>query len=497
MNSRTEPHLISYLWIICLMSLPAGMMIGLQIGTLSKQYKRIQESFSADVKKAIQTAQYQYALWNSHTSSENNKNSYNSIYTNADSSFVMMIAQSAQAYPLLDFQPDTLLPKIRNEQFQRFKDEMERTRRKENTRLKEFYIFRSVQYCMDCEQKKLSIAQIFPMDSLIRTHLKAEKIDAEVQIAFFDKKLKKYIYTSKNADTQDFNASEHRFDFTEKEQLRLYFPHYGQYLFASLLTPIIASLILVVISLLCYFFAYKLLMRQKKLSQLKNDFINNVTHEFKTPIATIAFAVANIENEKVLQNPTMIAQFTKVIKDENKRLNAQVEKVLQAAICDEKALELKKENVNLHQLINELADAYELKIKEKGKIHRKLNAGQAQISGDAFHLSNAISNLLDNAVKYSEENIEIIISTESNEKGIVIKIADKGIGISKENQKLVFDKFYRISTGNLHNVKGFGLGLSYVKDMVERHKGTISLQSKINQGSTFTIFMPFQTDFPA
>ena len=223
---------------------------------------------------------------------------------------------------------------------------------------------------------------------------------------------------------------------------------------------------------------------------MKNNFINNVSHEFKTPIATITFAVANIENEQVLSNPVAVKQFTKVIKDENKRLNTQVEKVLQAAIIDKKALELKKENVNIHLLINKLADAYQLKISERGNINRIFNASKAEISGDSFHLSNAISNLLDNAIKYSPESIEISIQTENTDKILKISIADKGLGISREQQQLIFEKFYRVPTGNIHNVKGFGLGLTYVKEIVEQHKGTIKVESKLGKGSTFIVELP-------
>ncbi len=233
-----------------------------------------------------------------------------------------------------------------------------------------------------------------------------------------------------------------------------------------------------------------MLTKQKKLDALKNDFINNVTHELKTPISTISFAIANIENEQVLQNPATIKQFTKIIKEENKRLNTQVEKVLQAAMLDRKGLELKKESVDIHQLINQLADTYELKIGNKGKIKRQLNAKKAKVIGDSFHLSNAISNLLDNAIKYSPEIIDVLIATDSKDQSLVIKVSDKGLGISKEQQKLIFEKFYRVPTGNIHNVKGFGLGLSYVREIVAKHKGRVSVESNLGKGSTFTIEIP-------
>jgi len=196
-----------------------------------------------------------------------------------------------------------------------------------------------------------------------------------------------------------------------------------------------------------------------------------------------------------LNNPAAIKQFTKVIKDENQRLNNQVEKILQAAVLDKKALAFKKEGIDLHELIEVLAQVYQLKLKPNDEFTLQLKAGKAVVTGDKFHLSNAISNLLDNAIKYAkQEPHTIIIEVETNQQpeGVSISITDNGIGISKENQTQVFDKFYRVPNGNIHNVKGFGLGLSYVKEIVQQHKGTIQVQSKLQQNTTFTLFLPYE-----
>jgi two-component system phosphate regulon sensor histidine kinase PhoR len=480
-----------YITLLSLISFPAGLIFGLEIANIEKQYGRAKANFANDVKEVVEQAQAVYARWVSHTSNEKDKNSYTSLYVNEDSSFWLIIAQSVQKYPKLDFEPDTLLPQLRKEQFERFKNELEQTRRKENKRLREYYVLRSIQYCLDCEKNSQSIAQIFPIDSLIKAQLQEKKIDTEVQLAFFDTRENTYSFLPQNADIQDFDSTKYQFLFGERENLRLFFPKERVFILKSLAVQFLASFFLIVVSLICYVLAAQMLTKQKKLDTMKNDFINNVTHELKTPIATITFAIANIENEQVLQNPEIIKQFTKVIKDENKRLNAQVEKVLQAAMLDKKGVELKKESVNIHQLINQLADTYELKIRDKGKIIRRLNAAKAEVIGDSFHLSNTISNLLDNAVKYSPEVIEVLISTESNDKNLFITVSDKGLGISKEQQKLIFEKFYRVPTGNIHNVKGFGLGLSYVKEIVEKHKGRISVESKLGKGSTFIVEIPF------
>lgn len=469
------------------MGFPAGLILGLEVSNMERQYSRAKTDFANDVKMAVGEAQSVYGRWVSHTSNDKDNKSYNSLYVNADSTFWLIIAQSAQAYPKLDFKPDTLLPQIRKAQFEKFREELEQTRRKENKQIKEYYMLRSIQYCMDCDKNSVSIAQIFPIDSLLKVKLAEKKITQEFQFAFFCGQDNKYTFLPQAIDRQVFDSTKHKLAFNEIEDLHLYFPKENKVLWRSLLVPFISSLVLVLISLFCYGWAARMLTKQKKLDMMKNDFINNVSHELKTPIATITFAVANIENEQILQNPEAIKQFTKVIKEENKRLNLQVEKVLQTAIIDKKALELKKENVNMHLIINQLADAYELKIAGKGKISRRLNAARAEIIGDNFHLSNAISNLLDNAVKYSPAPIDISILTESNNKYLKISIIDKGLGISREQQKMIFERFYRVPTGNIHNVKGFGLGLSYVKDIIEKHKGTIAVESRLGKGSTFTI----------
>lgn len=482
-----------YNLILSLMGISAAGMMVLQTIFLFKQYHQQQRNFDFNVQRAVAVSLNAYALWNSHTSTTTDANTYNALYANADSTFVFMIAQSAQQYPLLDFQADTILPKIRKTQFLKFKEELEATRRQQNKHLREFYLFRTIQYCADCNENNLSIAQIFPLDSLIRNQLIANNIYTKVSLAFYNKNQQRFSYVSKKqADTTALQTTPFAFDFNQDEQLRLAFPYKNRVIIASLSLPIIASLILVIVSLSAFWLALRVIFRQKQLSELKNDFINNVTHEFKTPISTIAFAVANIENEQIIHQPNSIRQFTKVIRDENKRLNAQVEKVLQTALSERKALELKREFINIHEIINDLADAYELKIKDKGSIHRKLNASKAQVTGDAFHISNAISNLLDNALKYSKENLDIILSTESNERGIMIRVADHGIGISKEHLELIFEKFYRVPNGNVHNVKGFGLGLSYVKEIVDKHLGQVEVSSKPGKGSVFSIFLPFE-----
>lgn len=466
-------------------------MLGFQVGHLNRQHVRNADAFDDNVRRAVTSVRDTLLGELSHVSSMIDPSTYDTMYVNPDSTFVFMVAQSVQKYPLMPFQPDTLLPKVRLQQVLRFKEELEASRQRKHPDLQEFYIFRAIQACLPCERDQRSVAQLFPLDSLIRHQLKDKKMETQVQIAFYDKAKKAYTLLAKGDNQSALDSTRYQFDVLGQEQVRLYFPHRQRALIQLLVLPGLGSLVLIGIPLISFWLALRLILRQKKLSELKSDFINNVTHEFKTPIATIAFAVANVENELVIHHPESIRQFTKVIKEENKRLNLQVEQVLQAALLDGKAMEMKQEPINIHLLINELADAYELKLSNRGHLARKLNAARALATGDLFHLSNVLSNLLDNAIKYTRETAQITISTENQGNGIWIRVADRGIGISKENQAHVFEKFYRVPSGNVHNVKGFGLGLSYVKDIVEQHRGQVGVQSRLGQGSVFSIFLPF------
>ena len=479
-----------YYIILTLIALPAGLMLGLQIGTVNKQNQKNKENFANDVEKAISQAEEVFRLWNSHTSSEEDRASYNSLYTNADSTFSVIIAQSAQPYPLLDFEPDTLLPKIRKAQFLQFQKELEATRRKENGRLREFYVLRSIQYCAYCQESEMSVAQIFPLDSLIRAKLEENEINTATEIAFYNTATRQYDYQSEGSDTLSFANTPYQYPITSREILRLNFPQQKIALRKELMSTLVSSLGLVLISFFCFGFAARMLFKQKQLTEMKTDFINNVTHEFKTPIATINFALANIENDNILQNPKAIKQFTEVIKYENHRLNGQVEKVLQAAALNQNALALKKEEMEVHPLLEKLVASYRMKLGEHDVITCNLRAKQHVVVGDHFHLSNMVSNLLDNAIKYSGDTKEIKVETDNRGGQLMIRFIDNGIGISKEQQKMIFDQFYRVPTGDLHNIKGFGLGLSYVKTIVKAHGGEIQLKSKLNGGSVFTILFP-------
>ncbi len=270
---------------------------------------------------------------------------------------------------------------------------------------------------------------------------------------------------------------------------------YEDFAFKSLRFRIITAILFTIIIITAFYLTVRTMLRQKKLGDIKNDFINNMTHEFKTPIATISLAVDAMKNEKVLQNREKITYFSRIIKEENQRMNRQVETILKASQLERQEVELNLKPVHVHEIIKDVTDNFSLQLEEKqGKAELLLNAENDIVNADEVHFSNLINNLVDNAIKYSKENtpIYIKITTQSNNKDLVIRVEDNGIGMNKETLKRVFERFYRAHTGNIHNVKGFGLGLSYVKTIVEAHHGHIKADSTLGKGSIFTIEVPLK-----
>jgi two-component system phosphate regulon sensor histidine kinase PhoR len=277
-------------------------------------------------------------------------------------------------------------------------------------------------------------------------------------------------------------------DVATYEQLIIIIPNYEDQVWASLRWIIIVAAVFMMIIIAAFYVTVRSLLNQKKLSEIKSDFINNMTHEFKTPLATISLAVDAIRNEKVRNNPEKMNYFSGIIKEENIRMNKHVETILQAALMEKQELELKKEATHLHTMLDQILENYQLQLQNKnGQVEKQYNANNDLASVDPVHFGILLSNLIDNAIKYSKETIELKISTHSTNKQLVIRIEDNGIGMSKETVKRVFEKFYRAHTGNLHNVKGFGLGMSYVKTVIDAHKGKIRVESTVGKGSAFTI----------
>jgi two-component system, OmpR family, phosphate regulon sensor histidine kinase PhoR len=270
-------------------------------------------------------------------------------------------------------------------------------------------------------------------------------------------------------------------------------PNIKGLVYKSLRWRIGTAILFTVIILAAFYLTVRTMLRQKKLGEIKNDFINNMTHEFKTPIATISLAVDAMKNDKVIGDREKLKYFSGIIKEENQRMNRQVETILKASQLDKQEVDLNLKPVAVHEVIHHVVDNFALQLDDKqGKVELQLNAKEDLINADEVHISNLVNNLMDNAVKYGKENVAPVIklSTSSNDKSFTIKIEDNGIGMNRDTVKRIFEKFYRAHTGNVHNVKGFGLGLSYVKAIVEAHNGDIKAESTLGKGSMFTIDLP-------
>ena len=288
--------------------------------------------------------------------------------------------------------------------------------------------------------------------------------------------------------------------FQEQDQvpqgyLMIHFPNKTGYVWSTVWGTLLAATIFTGIVLFCFVYTIKIIVRQKHVSQMKNDFINNMTHEFKTPIATISLAADSITSPMISGSPDKVQPFAGIIKQENRRMNSQVEKVLQMALIDKRDFELKLTDTNINDVVRQAAENIRLQVdKRDGEVNIYLNATKPIIEADTLHISNVINNLLDNANKYSPEQPTITVTTRDVPLGVEVAIKDEGMGMTKEARKRIFDKFYRVHTGNLHDIKGFGLGLSYVKAIITAHKGQIDVASELGQGSEFVLTFPHQVN---
>jgi len=275
------------------------------------------------------------------------------------------------------------------------------------------------------------------------------------------------------------------------EYLLLHFPSRITYVLSSMIWMLLGSTLFTTTIIIVFAYTVHMLLRQKKLSEIKSDFISNMTHEFKTPIATIALAVDAINNPKVHDDKEKVRYYSNIIREENKRMNKQVETILQTALFEKKDFNLRKKETDIHGLIENTIENILLQVVAKeGTINSRLNAAHHKMMGDEILLTTAIVNLLDNANKYSPRQPEIIVTTTDREKGILISVEDKGMGMSRETLNNIFEKFYRQQTGNVHDVKGFGLGLSHVKAIVIAHRGEIKVTSEEGKGSRFDVYLP-------
>ncbi len=336
---------------------------------------------------------------------------------------------------------------------------------------------------------------------LIKMELKRQGISLECRHAVktFSRGEEKFISGDKNFSSNQQN--EYRAllfpndDNPKPNWLYVYFPKREGYMLKQTGILVIPTIVLTIMLIGIFIFTILIILKQKKLSIIKNDFINNMTHELKTPISTISLASQMLRDNTVSNTPKTIEHISGIIYQESKRLTTQVEKVLQMAVFNEGKLKLKIKEVNLNTLINSVVLNFELRVKSKnGELTTDLKANPAIIKGDDVHITNVLFNLLDNAVKYSKDEPRIIISTELEGEFLMLSVKDHGIGIQKEHVGQIFERFYRVPTGNVHDVKGFGLGLSYVKKIIDAHRGKIKVESSLNKGTKFMIYFPINIE---
>ncbi|HER09193.1 MAG TPA: HAMP domain-containing histidine kinase [Bacteroides sp.] len=346
---------------------------------------------------------------------------------------------------------------------------------------------------VDIEQK-ISKSQI---ENLLRMKLSERGVEMPFEYAVF-KEGKPPIFQSDHfseyADCQYYRASLFpKRIFNKPILISLYFPGEQKNLIRSTGVMAGTSLLITLFTMILFSLVLYIIFKQKKLSEMKNDFVNNMTHELKTPISTISLASQMLNDRSIPDEQKNLSHIARIIQTESRQLGTQVERVLQMAIFDHGQLKLKAQEIDMHDIIETVAQNFLLQIeKREGKLEFLPEAEQSVITGDSIHITNVISNLLENAMKYTGRTPEIRISTRNEDGFIVVSVKDNGIGISKEDQKRIFDKFYRVPTGNVHNVKGFGLGLSYVKLIIAEHRGTIRVKSEPNKGSLFDIHLPLK-----
>jgi len=337
------------------------------------------------------------------------------------------------------------------------------------------------------------------IDSLLHAELETAGISADFEFGLYDFINNKLFMDHPSDHARELMRSKFRVRLFphdilyHPDYLMLYFPSQESYVFNNLWVMFGSSAFFILILIGSFYYTIHTIIRQKRLSDIKNDFINNMTHELKTPISTISLACEALNDPDLNKSATTATNYTRMIAEENKRLSILVENVLRSAMLDQSDFRLRNDSLDMHELIQRVIKSFQVHF-ERRKVHLKvsLEAKNFKLTADQVHLTNAVFNLIDNALKYTPESPEIAVTSFNQGGYFCLAVADNGVGISRDQHKKIFDKLYRVPTGNVHNVKGFGLGLSYVKSIIEKHRGLIKLESELGVGSTFTVFIPLE-----
>lgn len=363
--------------------------------------------------------------------------------------------------------------------------------------------FKKHLYELSCRKLKLDITDVIEpkvIDSMLLVELGNILPNRAFFYGMYNRKTKRFV--AGNFEGLEIKLLESPYQFSLKSiyhpgdyYLSLYLPGNSSWVIQQMQLWLLLSVFFLVILIISFVYVITTILQQKKLSEMKSDFINNMTHEFKTPISTSSLAAEMILRPEILEDKKRVKKYAHVILDESTRLQNQVEQVLQISILDKGEYQFKFKKTNIHQLIHTAVKGFNLKLKEnKVKTTLRLKAENFQVNSDRAHLLNVFNNLIDNAVKYSSAKPELNIKTWNTQDGIIISFEDNGIGISPEHQKNIFKNLYRVPTGDIHEVRGFGLGLYYVKTVLNEHKGAVDLKSELGKGSTFNLFLPLDSE---
>jgi two-component system phosphate regulon sensor histidine kinase PhoR len=332
------------------------------------------------------------------------------------------------------------------------------------------------------------------LDSLLNTEFKNNGITANYNFGILDKKDNKFIYLKEESEKDELTKTEFRSQlfpediFSDPNFLFVSFPNQREYVLKSMAATLSLSLLFIVLIIIVFYKTVQMLIKQKKITDIKNDLINNITHEFKTPLSTISLACEALNEPKLLADSSAVLKYSKIINDENSRIRNLIDNLLNSASLEKGEFEISKVSISLSEIINKSVQNFELQMnKRDGHFKLNLNADNDQIIADPFHLSIIINNIIDNAIKYNEGKPEIVISTENFNNKVTIEISDNGIGIKKSDMKNIFDSFYRVPTGNIQNVQGSGMGLHYVKILTEANNGSVTAESNFGKGTKIKV----------